>query len=145
METRDTAPEGATDPWADVERREYPGYHFDVYDADDVDRARAAVEAAHRQEIERLRNEATRLVDAERRRWYAAIGGDVEGLAPEVAVERLTQERDTLRAERDSLAAHALMGLLASGTSFPTKAACAEYAYQMADAMLAARTPAKKD
>ena len=55
-------------------------------------------------EMRRL-NDVSNAADTERRRWYAAIGGDLTGLSPEVVASRLREDRAT--AERTILALYA--------------------------------------
>lgn len=77
METRDTAPEGATDPW-EVLRGELYGATLYSEEVAAVDRARAAVEAQHQRDRELLMDTI---------------------LKQDAEIEKLTRERDKLRTD----------------------------------------------
>lgn len=135
---RAEASEGG-DPWQAVIRHpaimafERDGSnHVDqrmVYDAEDVDRARAAVEAQHRQEIARLKKQRRQLVH-EKRDLGNAIDLNVQ------TIRLMQTQRDEAMAERDALAAQIAGLRKALGTVYDAfRESLLDESYPQADAM----------
>jgi len=80
-------------------RADSPSWHTWCYYRQRYETAESRLrEVEQERERERLDalNEATRLLDEERRRWYAALGVE-DGFAPEVIGKRILGERDEAR------------------------------------------------